>query len=81
MPRRAEADGQNDLTVDPGTYNVTEPAVAACATTYDGCSNVGLALGETKTCTITNNDQPATLIVKKVVERQWRHQGHVRRSR
>ena len=67
--RRAgfEADGQNDLTVDPGTYNVTEPAVAGYATTYDGCSNVGLALGETKTCTITNNDQPATLIVKKVV--------------
>ena len=28
---------------------------------------MGLALGETKTCTITNNDQPATLIVKKVV--------------
>ena len=41
-----EADGQNDLTVDPGTYNVTEPAVAGYTTTYDGCSNVALTLGE-----------------------------------
>ncbi len=29
--------------------------------------SVSLALGENKTCTITNDDQPATLIVKKVL--------------
>jgi uncharacterized repeat protein (TIGR01451 family) len=62
-----EADGQNDLTVNAGTYNVVEPAVAGYATTYQGCSNILLPLGGSATCTITNNDQPATLIVKKVV--------------
>ena len=62
-----EADGQNDLTVNAGNYTVTEPAAAGYTTTYDNCDNVALANGETKTCTITNNDQPAKLIVKKIV--------------
>ena len=62
-----EADGQNDLTVDAGSYSVTEPAAAGYTTTYDNCDNLALANGETKTCTITNNDQPAKLIVKKIV--------------
>ena len=62
-----EADGQNDLTVDAGTYNVVEPAVAGYSTTYQGCSNIQLDPGESATCTVTNNDQSATLIVKKVV--------------
>ena len=31
-----EADGQNDLTVGAGTYNVVEPAVAGYTTTYQG---------------------------------------------
>ena len=62
-----EADGQNDLTVDAGTYNVVEPAVAGYSTTYQGCSNIQLDPGETATCTVTNDDQAATLIVKKVV--------------
>jgi hypothetical protein len=59
--------GKNTLTVNAGTYNVTEPAVAGYTTTYSYCSNVSVGNGETKTCTITNNDQPGTLIVKKVV--------------
>ena len=62
-----EADGQNDLTVDAGTYSVTEPAAAGYTTSYDNCDDLALANGETKTCTITNNDQPAKLIVKKIV--------------
>ncbi len=62
-----EADGQNDLTVDAGNYSVTEPAANGYTTTYDNCNNLALAIGETKTCTVTNNDRPATLIVKKVV--------------
>ncbi len=70
-----EADGQNELSVPAGSYAVTEPAVAGYATTYDGCSGIVLANGGTATCTITNDDQAATLIVKKVVsERQRRHQ-------
>ena len=31
-----EADGQNDLTVDAGTYSVTEPAASGYSTTYHG---------------------------------------------
>jgi uncharacterized repeat protein (TIGR01451 family) len=67
-----EADGQNDLVVNAGTYDVTEPGVIGYTTTYQGCANIQLAPGGTATCTITNNDlagqpQPATLIVKKVV--------------
>ena len=62
-----EADGQNDLTVNAGNYTVTEPAAAGYTTTYDNCDNVAIANGETTTCTITNNDQPAKLIVKKIV--------------
>jgi uncharacterized repeat protein (TIGR01451 family) len=62
-----EADGENQLTVGAGTYDVTEPAVAGYTTTYDNCSNVVIANGGTATCTITNNDQAATLIVRKVV--------------
>ena len=62
-----EADGQNDLSVAAGTYNVVEPAVAGYTTSYQGCSNIVIPNGGTATCTVTNNDQPATLIVKKVV--------------
>ncbi len=62
-----EADGQNDLAVNPGTFTITEPAVAGYTTTYDNCTDVVIPLGGTQTCTITNNDQPATLIVRKVV--------------
>ncbi len=62
-----EADGQNDLTLSAGTYTVTEPAVAGYAPSYDGCTDVVLVNGDTKTCTITNDDRPGTLIVKKVV--------------
>ena len=66
-PTPFEADGQNDLTVDAGNYSVTEPAAAGYTTTYDNCDDLTVANGETKTCTITNNDQPAKLIVKKIV--------------
>ena len=53
-----ESDGQNDLTVNAGTYNVTEPAVAGYTTSYDGCSNIVLPVAGSATCTITNNDVP-----------------------
>jgi len=61
-----EADGQNDLTVSAGTYSVTEPAVSGYTTTYNNCSNLVIPNGGEATCTITNNDQAATLIVIKV---------------
>ena len=56
--QKFEADGQNDLSVDAGTYNVTEPGVAGYTTTYQGCDAIDLAVGETATCVITNNDVP-----------------------
>lgn len=49
-----EGDGQNDLSVNAGTYTVTEPAVADYTTSYNNCSNVQVDNGETETCTITN---------------------------
>jgi hypothetical protein len=63
-----DQDGENELTVDAGTYSVTEPASAGYTPSYDNCEDVVVPNGETKTCTITNDDQPATLIVKKVVK-------------
>ena len=62
-----EADGQNDLSVAAGTYSVIEPAVAGYTTSYSNCSNLVIPNGGSATCTVTNNDQAATLIVKKVV--------------
>jgi uncharacterized repeat protein (TIGR01451 family) len=67
-----DPDGQNDLVVNAGSYDVTEPPVAGYTTSYQNCANIQLPPGGTATCTITNDDtaappQPATLIVKKVV--------------
>ncbi|MDD5415869.1 MAG: hypothetical protein PHE48_02575 [Candidatus Daviesbacteria bacterium] len=62
-----EADGQNDLTVNAGTYNIVEPAVSGYDTTYDNCSNVQIPNGGSATCTITNNDKVAHLVVIKHV--------------
>ena len=63
-----EADGQNDLTVNAGTYNVTEPTANGYTTTYDNCANLVLANGGLATCTITNNDiAPQLTVIKHVV--------------
>ena len=48
-------------------YTVTEPPVSGYATTYSNCTNLNVASGETEVCTITNNDQGATLTVTKIV--------------
>lgn len=68
-----EADGQNDVAVNAGTYTITEVAASGYTTTYDNCSGVVVSLGETETCTITNNDiapSPTTghLVVNKVTQ-------------
>ena len=62
--------GSNMLTVNAGTYSVVEAnvPVAGYATSYSNCSNVVVPNGGTKTCTITNDDQPAHLtVIKQVV--------------
>lgn len=62
-----ESDGQNDNTVNAGTYTVTEPAVAGYTTTYDNCLNLVIPNGGTATCTITNTAIAPTLTLVKTV--------------
>jgi hypothetical protein len=64
-----DADGSVTLPVKAGSYTVTEDQANqdGYATSYSNCSNVVVPSGGSATCTITNNDQAATLIVKKVV--------------
>ncbi len=51
-----EVDGSNSLVVATGTYNIVETSASGYTTTYEGCSDIALAAGETKTCVVTNND-------------------------
>ena len=62
-----EADGSNDLTVNPGTHNATETPITGYTMTGNTCVDVLVPAGGTASCTITNNDQPGTLTVNKVV--------------
>lgn len=52
--------------LDPGAYSVAENLVRGYVPSYDACSGT-LAPGETKTCTVTNDDQPGQVIVIKHV--------------
>ena len=62
----AESPGTN-VALNAGAYNVTESGPAGYTETLSaGCSGTA-AIGETKTCTITNDDIPATLTVIKHV--------------
>ncbi len=58
---------ENDLTVNAGTYNVTEAPFTGYTTSYDNCSGVVIANGGTATCTITNNDNAPALQLRKVI--------------
>ncbi|KXK09398.1 MAG: Cna protein B-type domain protein [Microgenomates bacterium OLB23] len=62
-----EADGQNDKSVNAGTYTIVEDAATGYTTTYDNCSDVQIPNGGTATCTITNDDNAPTLKLVKVV--------------
>jgi uncharacterized repeat protein (TIGR01451 family) len=55
-----------EVDIEPGSFSVTETEDPGYAASYEGCSGT-IALGETKTCTITNDDKAATLIVIKHV--------------
>jgi DNA/RNA endonuclease YhcR with UshA esterase domain len=50
-----------------GSYNVLEPDTAGYTKSFSTDCTGTIALGETKTCTVTNNDNGATLIINKVV--------------
>ncbi len=47
------------------TYNVTEDVDAGYATSYSADCTGTMSTSGTKTCTVTNNDKPGMLIVKK----------------
>ena len=66
-PVAFEDDGQNDITVDAGTYTVAEEAVSGYATSYENCTDVSVANGGEATCTITNDDIAPTLTLVKIV--------------
>ncbi|MGH2690079.1 MAG: prealbumin-like fold domain-containing protein [Actinomycetota bacterium] len=55
--------------VDPGSYSVSESGTApGYAVSYSGDCQSSVAAGETKTCTVTNNDiRPTLTVVKHVV--------------
>lgn len=62
-----EQDGQNDLVLNAGTYNVTETSTSSdYIVTYDNCTNLNITNGKTETCTITNTKK-GTIIVEKEV--------------
>jgi hypothetical protein len=60
--------GVGTVDVSAGAFSVVETAtpITGYSTTYSGCSGT-LAIGATSTCTITNTNIPAHLIIKKVV--------------
>jgi uncharacterized repeat protein (TIGR01451 family) len=62
----AESPGTT-VTLNAGSYSVDEGAHDGYAKTLSADCSGSIALGEHKTCTITNDDQPGTLVVKKVV--------------
>jgi prealbumin domain-containing protein len=63
----AGSESGTSLTISAGGYSVAEGAHAGYTESQDaGCSGT-IANGETKTCTVTNNDQTASLTVITVV--------------
>jgi len=62
-----EADGQNDFTVNAGTYTITETTPTGYSVSYDNCNQVAVANGETEICTITNDDVAPKLTLVKYV--------------
>jgi hypothetical protein len=56
------------VTLGPGAYSVEETSsLGYTESKSDDCSG-SVTFGETKTCTITNNDQAGTLIVQKIIK-------------
>jgi hypothetical protein len=62
----AEAPG-TEVTLDAGSYDVTETEDLGYQASYSADCSGSIANGETKTCTITNDDRPAKLVVIKDV--------------
>ena len=56
-----------DVTLDAGSYSITETGLSGYLQSGSGNCSGTIAAGETKTCTITNNDIAPQLIVNKIV--------------
>ncbi|MGH2809887.1 MAG: prealbumin-like fold domain-containing protein, partial [Actinomycetota bacterium] len=56
-----------EVALDAGEYEVTEDEDDGYAASYSSDCTGSIALGETKTCTIINDDIPPKLTVKKLV--------------
>ena len=60
--------GQTKTMTAAGTYNVVETAAPGYATTHSSDCTGSIALGQTKTCTVTNNDiAPQLIVIKHVI--------------
>jgi hypothetical protein len=55
------------VTLDAGAYNVTENGPSGYTSSFSADCFGTITVGQTKTCTVTNDDQPATLMVVKHV--------------
>lgn len=56
-----------DVTLDAGSYAVTETSLSGYLQSGSGDCSGTIASGETKTCTITNDDIAPQLIINKIV--------------
>ncbi len=63
----AENPGTNKTLSTVGNYSVTEDGLTGYAASYSADCTGSIALGQTKTCTITNDDIQPKLTVTKVV--------------
>src|SRR5829696_4516360 len=59
-----------EVAIRPGAYAVSEAAVAGYTGSFSADCNSSIALGETKTCTVTNsdNDTPSSIEVTKTAD-------------
>ena len=55
------------ITLDPGSYEVSESGPSGYSASFSADCTGTIALGETKTCTVTNDDIAPTLTVTKTV--------------
>ena len=67
QPIPFDVDGQNDLVLPVGSYNVTEVAAGGYSVSSSNCSNINLTVNGW-TCEITNNDIPPTASTLTVIK-------------
>jgi hypothetical protein len=63
----AESPGTT-VTLDAGAYNVSESGPFGYDASYSADCSGTIAVGETKTCTVTNDDRPGHIIIKKITK-------------